>query len=284
MRAGCHHWSSVQLTPLAAFPCRTPVARSPASPDPFPKGTALALKPRDPNDDRAFVREVDEEVRREALTETVRRYGLAIALGVVAILVAVGGVLWWQHERAAGREELAERYVTTLNDLEARRSVDVAERMAPLLESSDPGYAATARLLLAGQAIKRNDFKAAVGAYGAVAGDEGVPEPFRRIALIRQTALEYEALSPAEIERRLAPLARPGQPYFGSAGELLAHARIKAGNAQAAGALLAQIAADSSVPPTIRSRATQLAGSMGVDAVQPDPADAASPTATGPTR
>ena len=243
----------------------------------------MALKPRDPNDDRAFVREVDEEVRREAMTETVRRYGLAIVLGVVAILVAVGGVLWWQHDRAAGREALAERYVTTLNDLEARRSVDVAERLRPLLDSSDVGYSATARLLLAGQAIKKNDMKAAVAAYGEAAGDEGVPEPFRQLALIRQTALEYESLPPAEVERRLAPLARPGQPYFGSAGELVAHARIKAGNLKGAGALLAQIAADSSAPPTIRSRATQLAGSMGVDAVQPEPDDAASQTATGQT-
>lgn len=243
----------------------------------------MALKPRDPNDDRAFVREVDEEVRREAMTDTVRRYGLAIALGVLALLVAVGGFLWWQHDRAAGREALAERYVTTLNDLEARQSIDVAERMKPLLDSSDAGYSATARLLLAGQAIKKNDPKAAIAAYGEVAGDEGVPEPFRQLALIRQTALEYETLPPAEVERRLAPIARPGQPYFGSAGELIAHARIKAGNTKGAGELLARIAGDSTVPPTIRSRATQLAGSMGVDAVQPEPDDAGSQTVTGQT-
>ena len=240
----------------------------------------MALRPRDPNDDRAFVREVDEEVRREAMADTARRYGLAIALGVLALLVAAGGVLWWRHERVLARQELAERYVATLNDLDDGRAIDTGDRMAPLLESSDDGYRATARLLLAAEAVRRGDLKAAASDYEAVAADGDVAQPFRDLALIRQTAVEFEGLSPAEVERRLAPLAKPGQAFFGSAGELLAHARIRAGRTQQATDLLARIAADASVPDTLRSRATQLAGSMGVDAI---PADAPTDTA-GPTR
>ena len=234
----------------------------------------MALKPRDPNEDRAFTREVDEEVRREVLADTARRYGLAIGLGVLALLIAVGGYLWWQHERTVAREERAELYVGTLNDLQDNRPVDAAERLQPLTTGGQPGYRAVGELLLAARAIEATDTKAAAARYAAIAGDEGVAEPFRNLALVRQTTLEYERLAPAEIERRLAPLARPGQPWFGSAGELLAHARLKAGKTQEAGAILSQLAGDTTVPTSIRSRATQLAGSIGVDAVQPDPEDA----------
>ena len=239
----------------------------------------MALRPRDPNSDRAFVREVDEEVRREAMTDTVRRYGPAIALGVLALLVVAGGLLWWRHEQAVARQELAERYVATLNDLDDGRRVDLADRMAPLLKGSDAGYRATARLLLAADAVERGDLKAAADGYRAVAEDGDVGQPFRDLALIRRTAVEFESLPPAEVERRLGPLAQPGLPFFGSAGELVAHARIKAGRAKSAAELLSRIAADASVPDSIRSRATQLAGSMGVDAIPADPAAAPADTA-----
>lgn len=227
----------------------------------------MALRPRDANEDRAFMREVEEEARREAVAEGVKRYGLAIGLGVLALLLVAGGVLWWRHEQAVARAELAESYVTTLDDVEAGQTVNLAERVQPLIESSDEGYRAIGRLLLAANAVERGDRKAAALGFSQVANDRSVGEPLRQIALIRQTALEYEDLTPAEVERRLAPLAKPGAPYFGSAGELIAHARIKAGRTADAADLLAKIATDTTVPPPLRSRATQLAGSMGVDAV-----------------
>jgi len=227
----------------------------------------LALRPRDANEDRAFLREVEEGARNDAMADAVRRYGLAIGLGVLALLLLVGGLLWWRHEQMVTREELAERYVTTLDDLADSKGGDVAAKMAPLIASSNEGYRAVARLLLGDEAVKAGDLKTAAARYGEVAADAGVGEPLRRVALVRQTTVQFEGLPPAEIQRRLAPLLTPGNPWFGSAGELVAHAHIRAGRTKEAADLLARIAADSTVPDSLRSRATQLAGSMGVDAV-----------------
>ena len=65
---------------------------------------------------------------------------------------------------------------------------------------------------------------------------------------------------------RLEPLAKPGEPWFGTAGEMTALALIKQGKKQEAGQLFAAIAKDKNVPQTIRARAVQIAGSLGVDA------------------
>ena len=66
---------------------------------------------------------------------------------------------------------------------------------------------------------------------------------------------------------RLKPLATPGNPWFGSAGELVAMAYLKQGKQDLAGPLFAAIAKDEDVPQTLRSRTRQMAGLLGYDAV-----------------
>jgi hypothetical protein len=65
---------------------------------------------------------------------------------------------------------------------------------------------------------------------------------------------------------RLAPMAKPGNPWFGSAGEMTAMALIKQGQKPQAAQLFVAIAKDKNVPDSIRARSVQLAGSLGVDA------------------
>ncbi len=64
----------------------------------------------------------------------------------------------------------------------------------------------------------------------------------------------------------MQPLAKAGNPWFGSAGEMTALAMIKQGKKQQAGQLFAAIAKDKTVPQSIRDRSIQIAGSLGVDA------------------
>jgi len=74
-------------------------------------------------------------------------------------------------------------------------------------------------------------------------------------------------LPPQQIIDRLKPLATPGNPWFGSAGEMVGMAYLKQNKRNLAGPLFAAIAKDEDVPQTLRSRARQLAGLLGYDAV-----------------
>jgi len=48
-------------------------------------------------------------------------------------------------------------------------------------------------------------------------------------ALLRQTALDFDKLKPEVVISRMAQLAKPDSPWFGSAAELTAVAMIKQG-------------------------------------------------------
>jgi hypothetical protein len=107
-----------------------------------------------------------------------------------------------------------------------------------------------------------------------MADDSGLPDPYRNAALIRGTALQFDQLKPQDVISRLAPLAKPGEPWFGSAGEMTALAMIKQGNSRQAAQLFATISRDQNVPETIRTRAQQLASSLGVEVSSAQPKQA----------
>jgi hypothetical protein len=132
--------------------------------------------------------------------------------------------------------------------------------------SGSKAVRATALFTRAALAIQQNDLKLATAKYKQIAADSSLPQPYRDAALIRQTALEFDSIPPNEVISRLQPLAKPGAPWFGTAGEMTAMALIKQGQSAQAGQLFAAIAKDSNVPPTIRARAVQIAGTLGVDA------------------
>jgi hypothetical protein len=113
--------------------------------------------------------------------------------------------------------------------------------------------------------MQQNDAKLATGTYKSIAEDDGMPKAYRDAALVRQTALEFDQLQPQQVIARLEPLSRPGEPWFGSAGEMTGLALIKQGRKREAGQLFVAIARDRGVPETIRARAVEVAGSLGVD-------------------
>jgi hypothetical protein len=73
-------------------------------------------------------------------------------------------------------------------------------------------------------------------------------------------------------------VATPG-PAFASAAELTALAELKRGNDRAAGLLYKRIAETENVPDSLKSRAVQMAGMLGVDAVTDEDNNAAAPSA-----
>ena len=219
-----------------------------------------------PDNSESFAREVDEKLREDQFKDFGKKYGSWIIAGVVLFLGAIGGWLYWNDQQAKKAQAQSETLAAIFADIAAQNISTVPQRLKPLEESNNDIVSATAKLTRAAVALENNDRATALAQFKSVADDKGMPKPYRDISNIRATALEFDSLKPEQVIERMAPLTKSGEPWFGSAGELTAMAYLKQGKKAEAGKLLADIAADQQVPPTIRTRAVQLAGTLGVDA------------------
>ena len=84
-------------------------------------------------------------------------------------------------------------------------------------------------------------------------------------ALIREVAIRFDALPPQQVVDKLKPLSVPGNPWFGSAGELSGMALLKLGKPDLAGAMFVAVASDKDVPASLRTRMRQIAGQLGYE-------------------
>lgn len=214
------------------------------------------------------MREVDEAVRKAQMDEVARKYGLAIIAAVVIALLAFGGYLLWQERRNSAMEQRTEQLVTAFDQFEAGNVDTAAEALAALEPDATGGPRAIAMLTRAGIALEQGRREEAAGIYEEVAADDSAPGAYRDLAAIRAVAINFEQMEPQAVIDRLRPLATPGNAWFGSAGELVAMAYLSQEREDLAGPLLAEIARSDEVPQTLRSRARQMAGLLGVDAIE----------------
>lgn len=219
-----------------------------------------------PDTNEAFLREVDDELRRDQAMHLWRRWG-RIGIGVVIVaLIALAAWLFWRNQQHDARGVEGEQMAQTLQKLEAGDVAGAKPMLDTLSKSDTKGYRAAAQMALAAASLGKGDTADAVKRYAAIAADTSLDQPYRDLATIRQTAAEYDTLQPKQVIDRLRPLALPGNPYFGSAGEMTAIAYMRLNQPKVAGTMLAAMAGDPGVPDSVRSRAVQLAAANGVDA------------------
>ncbi len=228
--------------------------------------------PTDPAD--SFVREVDENLRRDQARDFLKKNGPWIVGAILLLLAAVAGWLYWQDRQVKQAEIETERLNTVMTQVGAGQAAQAETPLRALAESDAEGVSAAARLTRAAVALEKSDRKTAIDAYRSVMDDKGLAQSYRDVATIRLTALEFDQMKPEDVIARLKPLAEKGKPWFGSAGELTAMAMLKLNRKEEAGRLFAAMAADDNVPDTIRSRAVQIAGTLGIDATASLPAAA----------
>ena len=214
----------------------------------------------------SFVREVDENLRRDQMADRAKRYG-GIVIGVVLLfLLAVAGYLYWQDRQRKQAEAGTEQLAGALQDIGTNKLATAPATLDTLRQSDAEGVKAIAGLTRAALALQQGNRQAASKIYAEVAADSDLAKPYRDLALVRGTSLDFDTLKPDEVIARLQPLAVAGEPFFGSAGEMVAMALLAKGQKPAAAQLFAKIAADDGVPDSLRARAVQVAGTLGVDA------------------
>lgn len=221
------------------------------------------------------MREVDEALRQDEMLDAVKRWGKPAGAVIAAGLLALAGYLWWDHSTQQAAGERGEQMTIALDRVEEGRLDPADKQFEALARDSHAGTAALAQLMRANIALQRNRKDDALRLFNAVAANADAPQPLRDLATVRGVAANFDAMAPQQVVDKLKVLAVPGNPWFGAAGELTGLAYLKMNRNDLAGPLFAAVSRDKDAPETLRARTRQMAGLLGVDAID-DVAKAAS--------
>ena len=207
----------------------------------------------------SFIDEVTEEVRRDRLYRTMRRYGW---IAVLAVVLIVGGATWNEI-----RKSNAQTAAQTLGDsiLTAMEKPDPEARLVALdaIESQDSA-AEIVTLLAAAEQILLEDRQAAVDLLRPLAENTEIPAVYSDLAALKMAMIGAETIGDDLRTQLLTRLARPGAPYRPLAMEQQVIDLAVAGQTEEAIAAAEVLMQEPILMQGLRLRMTQLMVTLGV--------------------
>lgn len=200
-----------------------------------------------------FIREVDEEYRRERIAQIWARFGVVIVALAILLVGGIGGWRYWQHLELKKQSAAGARFAQALQ-LSKDDKPEEAEAALKALASDGPdGYRLVARFRLAAEQGRSGSGEEGAKAFEAIAADSSVDAGLRDVARLRAAAIRLDS-EPDVAVKALEPLASPTNTVRHSARELLGLAALRKGDFDAAARWFDQIARDRDTPQNLRGR------------------------------
>jgi len=200
-----------------------------------------------------FIREVDDEYRRDRIAQIWTRYG-GLIVGLALLLVAAaGGWRYWQHLERTRAEGAAARYEEAVRLGREGKGEEAERALQALAEETTGGYRLLARFRLAAELGQRNAEEGAK-AYDALSTEDGVSPVMQDLARLRAAMLRMDNPDPAQAQTALERLAAPANVWRHTAREMLGLLGLKRGDYDFAGRWFDQIAVDRETPTNLRAR------------------------------
>ena len=206
-----------------------------------------------------FIEEVTEELRRDQMMATLKRYGW---IAVLVVLLIVGGAAFSEYRKAQTRaqaEGLGDAILTALNNDEAAARVSGLQAV----EASDLQAAAVLALLTASEQLAAEDLGGAVANLDAVAANSEIPLIYRQIAQFKALTLQSESMIAAERKQGFEALGAAGGNLSLLAQEQLALIAVQEGDIETAIATYQAVLSDAGVTPDLQQRALQVIVALG---------------------
>lgn len=207
------------------------------------------------NNEDTLIREVEEELRRERMEQLWKQYGSYFLVMALAIIIGVGGFKFYQTRQLAAANTAGAAYEAAANLIQDGKQDDARKALDELIKTGPSGYAALARLKLAGLELGAGEKAKALAQYEALAGAAGADGLLRSFARLQAAALKIGDADFTEVENRLNDLVGESSPWRANARELIALAALKAGKTDTARKALENVMADRTAPADVRERA-----------------------------
>ena len=207
-----------------------------------------------------IIRDIDEEMRRDAFLSRVRRYAWVFFLVVVVVLFIVAAGYFLQNRQASMRSaqagELSSALTLAETDAEAARA-----QLEALVAGSSGGNAIVAGFELAEIEARAGNTEAAAAALEALAEARG-GDAYAKTASLFSAYTELDSAEPASLLARLDPLIAEDASFTALAMELKAQVLIRTGDQAGALALLDQLLARDGLTRDVTGRVQALRDSL----------------------
>ncbi len=223
-----------------------------------------------------FIREVDEEYRRDRVVGFLAKYQSALIVLVLAVVLGTAAYRVYLHYQTQAAEAANARYDAAMQLMREGKPAEAQAAFDKIQGEGVTGYAALARLKAVEILAVRDPAGAARG-YDAISVDTGVEPTLRDAAQIRGAMLRVDSDDPKAFEARYAGLASEGFTFRASLRELLALAAFKRNDTEAAGRWLDQVVTDPNAPTALRRRAEAFLGLVAAGAAQAGTPEASKP-------
>ena len=201
-----------------------------------------------------FMREVDEEVRRERTMRLLSRYQILIVVVIVGTIVGAGVWRYTVDRRLAAAESDNNRYQAAQTLARQGAAADARKDFDALAAVGVAGYPLLARMRAA-EELAASDPEAAAKRFDEIASGEGGSQAMRDAARYRGALLRVDREDPKKFEDRYGRFALDGFTFHAGMRELLALAALKRDDTAAAQRYLGEIIIDGTAPAPLRSRA-----------------------------
>ncbi len=205
------------------------------------------------SDDGLF-REVDEEVRRDKLTQIWDRFGTLLIAGCIGIVVLVGSYKGWQYWQAQLAEKAGMEWYNAITLSAAGKNAEADAAFDEITKSGHKGYSVLAKLSQAARLGQDGKSTEAVTIYDGVAADAAIDQPLRDLARVRAAYLLVDTDSVSDLTSRLSGLDGNNSSWRHAVREILALAHVRAGDFKAADEQLKLVLADPATPAALRAR------------------------------
>jgi hypothetical protein len=205
--------------------------------------------------EESFIREVDEEYRREQTANFFKTYGVYLIACAFVALAIVGGYKYDQSRRATEAATGGDALSNALSMMDAGNADEAERALATLAGTGTGSYRVLARLHAAAESVSKRQFDSALQDYRGVASDASAPAGLREFAQVQIAALSLDKESYEALAKSLEPFRAGTSEWRFSAKDILGLAAYKEGKKAEAEQLYREIISDGSAPAGMRQRA-----------------------------
>mgnify|MGYP001809586547 CR=1 FL=1 len=216
-----------------------------------------------------IVREIEEDIRKERMAKLWRRFRVPVIAVAVLVIAGVGAWRGWVGYQQAQSARSGDRFMAAVDLSRQGQHREAADAFAALSRDGSGGYPGLAAIRAAVETARAGNIQAAVEALDRVAADTGLAPATRDVARLRAAMLLVDSAAPADIDRRLEPLAVDSSAFRALARERMGLAAMRAGDRPKAARLFDQFATDPDATQAMRNRVQLLLAILAGDGVEP---------------